>query len=459
MEHPECIDFEYGSRQWNICCGLADLPEGKINKYRKRWGLPPLFEEASEAVDTVQALAQPQLIVHGVSVSPNMEIAAFGPGTELLRIYEKAGIPHCQECLDLAHEMNQWGVEKCRKKIDDIVEDMLPRAKEWISENKPWASRWIPDKIQTKGIEIKLKLDVTAAVDAAAKSLLDATTPRAIPYKGKRRSRAAGCSSCGKGKQKRPQPKVYSAKFKPGVKGSPIPFPFTAKPKTVLLSHMWPVKGNWQWHIDKLAKVEHLYDRKIMGIATDDSTDSADVVKEAFPGWEFITTKNQSNLREVVTYREMVKMVGSDDPNQIVFCHHGKGMQSHAASSTAIKWWTERLYDTVLDNMEEVVQAMSDGATFVGSFRRHGRMLGTRYKWHFSGTYYAFRSARLFPMSDFPFRQYWWGTESWPADHFPVEHSYCVMGDEVGSMYHLNEQPRDEFNKWLHAKRAKRASK
>lgn len=59
-----------------------------------------------------------------------------GPGTELLGIFKSDPIgkhaTSCPACLQLAQQMNQWGPAGCRERMDEIVEDILPRAKDWI---------------------------------------------------------------------------------------------------------------------------------------------------------------------------------------------------------------------------------------------------------------------------------------------------------------------------------------
>lgn len=55
-----------------------------------------------------------------------------GPGKELSQELLGLGLPSCQACKDLAHRMNEWGAETCREKIDEIVADVLPRARVWF---------------------------------------------------------------------------------------------------------------------------------------------------------------------------------------------------------------------------------------------------------------------------------------------------------------------------------------
>ena len=90
---------------------------------------------------------------------------------------------------------------------------------------------------------------------------------------------------------------------------------------------------------------------------------------------------------------------------------------------------------------------MESGASIVGSFRRHGGHFKTQYHWHYAGTFYSFRNCHL--TNGHPsYRQKWWGTESWPGDHFPLASSACIFGDNAGHLYHEHEQPRAALEQW-----------
>lgn len=164
--------------------------------------------------------------------------------------------------------------------------------------------------------------------------------------------------------------------------------------------------------------------------------------------WEYLEVCNVESLREVVTYRKMFPMVASTDPNDVTFCLHGKGAQPHVAESEPVSWWIDAMYETVVFNMKEVTRSMEEGASVVGSFRRHGRMLGTLYHWHFSGAFFAIRNARAFRDGVPALRSRWFGLESWPGEHFPLSHSACLFADHVGSLYRIEQQPRAELVQW-----------
>lgn len=96
----------------------------------------------------------------------------FGPGSQLLAIYEAAGMPHCGECLKLASRMDGWGVVGCRERASEIVDDMLPRAKQWVAEHKPWMHRLAAGiGVEAAALRFVIDRDVRRAI-AATEALL-----------------------------------------------------------------------------------------------------------------------------------------------------------------------------------------------------------------------------------------------------------------------------------------------
>ena len=232
------------------------------------------------------------------------------------------------------------------------------------------------------------------------------------------------------------------------------PKPFNQKPRLTLMFHVWPQGDRWRKHLEYLSPVLDRFDRKMMGIAVDNTTCTADEVKEVFGDtWEYTVVQNKPHskgkhgLREVATYMKMMPKLWKED-HDVTFCAHGKGAQKHTEGSSAIEWWTEAMYETVIWNIDDVLRRMEEGKAIVGSFRRHGRHLGVRFRYHFSGTFYAFRNAAAFSSGIPQYRQVWFGTESWPGDYFSLPLSDCIFGDNIGNLYDVTQQPRKELELW-----------
>jgi hypothetical protein len=164
----ECDQFAGFQNKYNVCNGDSDLPEWKIDRYRVRWGLEPLFNaKAPECPEREEVVVGqgPRRKLHRQSNEGVNDELGQGPGTELLAIYKEAGIPSCSRCYDLAVLMNKWGADKCEQQIEFLVGDILPRAQSWIANNKPWIHKLLPNIVEKTGIQMKIRHDIKIAID------------------------------------------------------------------------------------------------------------------------------------------------------------------------------------------------------------------------------------------------------------------------------------------------------
>jgi hypothetical protein len=147
-----------------IADGTSGLPLEKVNRYREMWGMDPLASLPPgvkvRSRNGVPARLSSRKTAENIIVS-------VGPGTELKSIFKSNGVPSCQSCSSLALQMDQWGSDECEKRIDDIVEDMLPRAKGWVKDNRKFIHSLIPDAIESSAIRFKLRGYVKQAIRGA----------------------------------------------------------------------------------------------------------------------------------------------------------------------------------------------------------------------------------------------------------------------------------------------------
>ena len=503
----ECDIFPVNSHKWKVCRGESKLSHRKINNYRESWGLPPLFPEVSEVVTKSPDV---QVTITNRSVDRAGQ-SKYGPGSELLHWYNASGMPDCEACFEMCRTMNEWGVDGCRERLEEIVADILPRAMQWIAENRPFVSAMLPNILKEAEAKRRIRKDVSSAIDRAA-AILENNLPEPSAVmqvaNEKLRGKRTGCSSCGgraaKNQVARPSRGSVRATNSPRMPANPVPF--TDAPRLTLMFHVWPRGDSWRRHIEKLEPVLHRFDRLLLGVATDPTTATLEETAAAFGDrWEVTHVVNNPDkrhgLREVATYQQMIKtlvhgpidtgcyvrcvhpekyitlnnadvyritqmqgesvwlnngcpypyLVGDfirDSTNDVTFCAHAKGAQDHNVSSDAVTWWTDAMYETILYNIDGVLDEMRNGAAIAGSFRRHGKFLGTAHQWHYSGTFYAFRNAVTFSNGVPSHRSHWWGTESWPGDHFPLSHAACIFGEHAGNMYQADQQPRAAFEQW-----------
>lgn len=92
-----------------------------------------------------------------------------GPGGQLTRAFAASGFPSCQKCRLLAARMDAWGPAGCRERLEEIVADILPRAKKWLADEAPWLPRWLPgvSRLESAGLRRAIEREVVKAIDAA----------------------------------------------------------------------------------------------------------------------------------------------------------------------------------------------------------------------------------------------------------------------------------------------------
>jgi len=191
-----------------ICEGRRlDLTLDRINEYRQRWRLPPLKEDEVPP----RQIPVKSRSIHKSGATPQRRssngekpctgcgggkkqtqrtprLNGYGPGSKLLEDFSRAGAPHCEECLELAAKMDAWGKQGCEEHLDEIVEEILPRAQEWMEENRPWVRKFLRASL-TEGIA--LKIGVRRKVQAAIRKADSPNNKRHRKKKSKRRARGS----------------------------------------------------------------------------------------------------------------------------------------------------------------------------------------------------------------------------------------------------------------------------
>lgn len=476
--YPECSVFEEGSRKWKICRNESNLPVEKINAYRIKWGLAPLDLETTSKV---KVDASPELVFHGVSVSsPHVKAAntPYGPGTELLAIYHAAGVPTCELCKELAQKMNNWGVVECRKRIDYITSDILPRAMEWLAENYPWASRLIPNAISELAVVTKIKMDVESAIVTAERTMGERRAKRLNPYTGEK---VSGCSSCGKSKQtnKTSPIRIYGSqtpKTFPPLIGQPIN---RERLTSHIMYHIMPLAGDTEWvwrrHCQWLRDIRPQFNgRLIVGIVTPGEGDAweyhhPDVVKEELRGLdaEFITAPNDTGrgkhrkrvrqgIGEGVLFPLMLEQLQTNDPDQVAFYGHCKGVtRPNTAITSAIHLWAEAMFETLFRNHDAAIAALDNHGVcgpfrMKGGYRDGGPGIGS--KWFFSGTFFATRLVDAFARNWKYIPKHYGCVEQWPRLNFEQhEQAACLFFDNCVNLYdesYWRSTVMPAFNHW-----------
>ncbi len=240
-----------------------------------------------------------------------------------------------------------------------------------------------------------------------------------------------------------------------------------------LLFHMMPLSGDHEWcwkkHVKNICdSLEQFNGKRIISIATPGTSDRKpyscpdDVIKE-FDKYdakniEFLFFRNKKAHREVVSFVPMLTKVQSTNPEEVVFYGHCKGITHPVDSMCHV--WSDAMYETVFNNWSQVKVALEHFGT-AGSFKTYGQFT-TRgnHRWHYSGTFYWFRSASVFIRNWSRVDQFFYGVESWPGLLFRPQEAACLFWEvpwntRIGPMYNMpRSQHESRLNKWRHDKLA-----
>ena len=217
-----------------------------------------------------------------------------------------------------------------------------------------------------------------------------------------------------------------------------------------LIYHIWPSNGNGLWRrniAQLLRRWGEFNGQKIISIVTGPGTASFAEVKRCFPDDAvFFDLKNDPGLGEVVSFGRMMKcVVNADDPNQITFYAHAKGVKYPPESLKKLKVhsWSEVMYSAMLD-YPDLIEVSLQTHGIVGTFMKHGNAFGTLPpSWHYAGTYFWFRNDAVFGRNDWEhIPQQWWGTEVWPCLAFSnPKDAECLLLEDVAPTMQLYKQP------------------
>jgi hypothetical protein len=219
------------------------------------------------------------------------------------------------------------------------------------------------------------------------------------------------------------------------------PLLFSAMPRRNLIYHVWPVRDSlWRWNIEQLLqRIDIFNGRRIVGIVHDSKSESPEEVIKSFEGHgcEFVVRANDS-LGEAITFPEMLERVASEDPNEITFYAHAKGVKYGPNASPPVRQWSEALYITNLDDWLRVLHQLEQFA-MTGAFKMRGRFRSHREcsDWHYSGTFFWFRHAHVFSRSWRVVPQFYCGVEAWPGTLFQSEETGCLFFDGITELPYL----------------------
>jgi len=206
-----------------------------------------------------------------------------------------------------------------------------------------------------------------------------------------------------------------------------------------LLYHLYPRRDSiWQWNLDQLLKrLDQFNGKKLMTIAVDDTTETADSVRALIPSCISTTViHNNPNLGETATFPLMVRDVASVNHEEITFFGHGKGVtrSKREIQTGAFHQWADVMYSSLLDYPSLVDDAIQThdfvGAILLGLWNFHR----VQTPWFFPGTFFWFRHDKIFsaPRWNALYADRW-GLERWPGNINPDP--ACAIGLVMNDPY------------------------
>jgi len=241
------------------------------------------------------------------------------------------------------------------------------------------------------------------------------------------------------------------------------PLAFTSVPLRHLLYHVWPVKGTtWRWNIaELLRRIDVFNGRRVIAIVHDQRSDPPEAVEEALAGHgcEFIVARNDAAAGEAGTFPQLLGCIASPDPSAVTFYAHAKGVKYEPGTPDPVRRWTEALYRTNLDDWLSV-KAHLERFAFTGAFRLSGRFRSHRNlaEWHYSGTFFWMRNARIFGRNATEVPKFYGGVETWPGLSFARNEAGCLFMDQPRQLpYHAEfwrTRGNRELDRWQAAVRS-----
>ncbi|TXH59106.1 MAG: hypothetical protein E6Q97_00595 [Desulfurellales bacterium] len=229
--------------------------------------------------------------------------------------------------------------------------------------------------------------------------------------------------------------------------------PFTGPVVRNLMMHIYPVRAHqfWRWNVDQVRSRMHLFNgHRAIAVVTDETTDSLNDVQRSFGDDRidtWIVDENRSDLRETHTWHRLISACHSCDPNTITFTCHAKGVRGGRSYDdpgvdrrNPTSLWAACMYETCLDG-HRMAEQLLERNVFAGSLKVRGAFGGG--SWHYAGTFYWFRNAKLFAMPNWhEIENVWYGTETYPGTKVGWGQAGCIFGERVGSMYEESEWER-----------------
>lgn len=132
---PECEQFANNPTRYRWCRNeFGDT--ARSNRWRHGQGLRPIGDNATAPVSDRKENSSAKKIPKKSESKPPLVLV--GPGTELAAVLDILGIkmPDGCDCKKTMLKMNEYGVQGCREKFDEIVQKIKDNQERWGWKDK-----------------------------------------------------------------------------------------------------------------------------------------------------------------------------------------------------------------------------------------------------------------------------------------------------------------------------------
>ena len=229
-----------------------------------------------------------------------------------------------------------------------------------------------------------------------------------------------------------------------------------------LIYYIYPRKSElnvWRWNVDELLKhIEQFDGKRIIAVALGPETATLEDVQAAFKNHHvnlWLPVDHNPTLGEVSAFEKMLRALPQDESN--TFYAHAKGVTyDDPVKAELAKDWAYMMYESCLSDVN-LIQTSLGLSPITGPFycTQHWKDGTPLHDWHYSGTFFWFRTEELSRPNIFNIVQDRWGVEKWPGNNFTREESGKLFGQNVAWLYNTEELQRmkDLFKTWKNLNR------
>jgi hypothetical protein len=134
-----------------------------------------------------------------------------------------------------------------------------------------------------------------------------------------------------------------------------------------------------------------------------------------------------SNLAETATFPELLKAVQSEDPNEITFRGHTKGVTHRREQHQQA--WARMMWATCMD-LPSVEDALASHL-MAGALKCHKPLTAKHegFDWFYAGTFFWFRNREIFQRNWSHMNPNRWFVEEWPGVLCSKQEAACLCHD------------------------------